>query len=315
MFSILKKSMVLACATFAYADTMSLVLENDALVGKDQHYTNGMYYTWMSEKDTSFPDLLPFIDLAQKNVAFSLSHAIFTPEDKKRDTRNLDDLPYAGYMGVNLLAYKSSEHFFHEAGVNVGMVGPSTHAEDLQKGFHSLIGHSKPKGWEYQLDDEFMYGVSYQVGYKTTPLSLSDVYLDFTTHVRGDAGRFYTGGLLGGTLRLSSTPMKSFATIGNYIGGDESILLNYEAKKSFEWALSLGAFYNAVERYYLIDEAIDQGYRLKKMDNLMGEKLSLDLFYDEMQLSFYLKSVDIDYKGGRSSNEKTGGMNLVWKWN
>ena len=51
------------------------------------------------------------------------------------------------------------------------------------------------------------------------------------------------------------------------------------------------------------------------MDALVGEKLSLDLFYDEMQLSFYLKSVDKDYKGGRSSNEKTGGMNLVWKWN
>ena len=306
--------MVLACATLAYADTMSLVLENDALVGKDQHYTNGMYYTWMSEKDTSFPDLLPFIDLAQKNVAFSLSHAIFTPEDKKRDTRNLDDLPYAGYMGINLLAYKSSEHFFHEAGVNVGMVGPSTQAEGLQKGFHSLIGHTKPKGWEYQLRDEVMYGASYQVGYKTAPLSLSDLSLDFSANVRGDLGTFYTGALVGGTLRLSSTPMKSFATMGNYIGGNESLLLNYEAKKSFHWALSLGAFYNGVDSYYIVDEAIDQGYRLKKMDALVGEKLSLDLFFDEMQLSFYLKAVDIDYKGGRSSNEKTGGMNLVWKW-
>ncbi|NCD11871.1 MAG: lipid A deacylase LpxR family protein [Epsilonproteobacteria bacterium] len=314
MFSMLRKSMLVACTTLAYADTMSLVLENDALVGQDQHYTNGIYYTWMSENTTAFPDVLSFIDLPQKNVAFSFSHAIFTPEDKKRDSRNLDDLPYAGYMGMNLLAYKSSEHFFHEAGLNVGMVGPSTQAEELQKGFHSLIGHSKPKGWEYQLNDEMMYGISYQVGYKTAPMSLNDLSLDFTTHIRGDAGRFYTGGLLGGTLRLSSAPMKSFATIGNYIGGNESILLNYEAKKHFEWALSLGAFYNAVDRYYLIDEAIDQGYRLKKMDSLMGEKLSLDLFYDEMQLSFYLKSVDIDYKGGRSSNEKTGGMQLVWKW-
>ncbi|AFL69103.1 lipid A deacylase LpxR family protein [Sulfurospirillum barnesii] len=315
MINGLKKSMLLACVTLVYADTTSLVLENDALVGKDHHYTNGVYFTWMGENDTTSFDVLPFIDLPQKNVALSFSHAIFTPEDKKRKTKNLDDLPYAGYMGINLLAYKSSEHFFHEAGVNVGMVGPSTQAEGIQKGFHSLIGHSKPKGWEYQLNDEVMYGASYQVGYKTAPVSLGDMSFDVSTNVRGDVGTFYTGALVGGALRLSSVPMKSFVTMGNYIGANESLLLHHEAPKSFQWALSLGAFYNGVESYYLIDEAIDKGYRLKKMNAIVGEKVSLDFFYDEIQLSFYLKSVDIDYKGGRSSNEKTGGMNLVWKWN
>ncbi|MBP1680049.1 MAG: lipid deacylase LpxR family protein [Proteobacteria bacterium] len=313
--SLVKRSLLVLITTLAQADTASLVLENDAIVGQDHHYTNGIYYTWMSDKNTPFPDLLSFIDLEQKNIAFSISHAIFTPEDKDLSTKNFNDLPYAGYIDLNFLAYKSSANFFHEVGINVGMVGPSAQADTLQKGFHTLIGHDKPNGWDNQLDDAFMYGISYNVGYKTDPLPIQDLSLDLTTNVKADLGNFYTGALVGATLRLSSTPMRTFSTTGNFIGANESLLLNYEPKKNLNWALSLGFFYNTFDTYYLIDEAIDQGYHLQKLDYMIGEKLSLDLFYDTFKISFYLKSTDIEYKGSSSSNnEKTGGISLVWKW-
>jgi len=313
--SLSKRSLFVLISTLAQADTASFVFENDAIAGKDYHYTNGLYYTWMSDKNTTFPDLLSFIDLEQKNVAFSISHAIFTPKNKNLSTKDLNDLPYAGYANLNFLAYKSSANFFHEAGVNVGMVGPSTHADTLQKGFHTLIGNDKPKGWDNQLDDEFMYGISYNVGYKTDPLPIQDLSLDLTTNVKADLGNFYTGALAGATLRLSSSPMNSFNTPGNFVGANESLLLNYEPKKNFNWALSLGVFYNKFDTYYIVDEAIDEGYHLPKLDYMVGEKLSLDLFYDSFKVSFYLKSVDVEYKGSFSSNkEKTGGMSLVWKW-
>lgn len=310
-----KKSFLFLITSWVYADTASLVLENDAMVGQDHHYTNGMYFAWMSERDTTFPDLLPFIDLEHKNVAFSISHAIFTPENKDVRTRDLNDSPYAGYVALNMLAYKSSVNFFHEVGINVGMVGPSAQADTLQKSFHSLIGHDKPNGWDNQLDDEFTYGVSYNIGYKTDPISIQDLSLDLTTHIKADLGNFYTGTLVGTSLRLSSIPMRSFITTGNFIGAHESSLLNYEPTKSFNWALSLGIFYNKFNTYYIIDEAIDEGYDLDKLDYMIGEKLALDLFYDALKVSFYLKSIDVETKGVTSSNnEKTGGISVVWKW-
>lgn len=313
--NILTVSLAVLICSWARADTVSLVLENDAIVGQDHHYTNGMYMTWMSDADTTFPDLLSFIDLGQKNVALSLSHAIFTPENKDIRTRDLDDLPYAGYLDLNFLAYKSSANFFHEVGLNVGMVGPSTQADTLQKRFHTVFRFDKPEGWDNQLRDEFLYGASYQIGYKTDPVSLGDLSFDWTTNAKADLGNFYTGALAGTTLRLSSKAMRSFSTAGNFIGANESSLLNYEPQKSFTWAVSFGVFYNKFHTYYLIDEAIDEGYRLDKLDDMVGEKLALDLLWSDVKLSFYLKSVDTDMKGTKhSSNEQTGGIGLVWKW-
>jgi len=300
---------------FLFAGSNSLTLENDAIVGKDNHYTNGIYYVWMSENGVDFPDMLPFLDLEQKNVAFSLSHAIFTPKDKKTKEVILDDLPYAGYMDLNFLFYKSSSNIFNELGVNIGMVGPSTRAEDLQKWFHTVIGHSKPRGWDNQLKDHFLSGISYNVGYKTTPFRLKGTNVDVTLNLRGDYGNFYTGFLTGATVRFSSIPLESFSVTGNFIGANESLLLNYKEIKNFNWAFSLGVYYNKFYRYYLIDEAIDEGYHLKEMDYLYGAKLSLDIFYDDYKISFYLKSVDIFWEDTPSfTNESTGGINVTWKF-
>ncbi len=309
------KLTALLLSTFVYADTSSLILENDAIVGKDNHYTNGLYYTWMGDKNRTFPDILPFLDMEQKNVAFSISHAIFTPKNKKISTRDLNDLPYAGYLNFNFLFYKSSPNFFHEIGVNAGLVGPSTGAETLQKNFHGLIGHDKPKGWDNQLKDHFISGISYQLGYKTTPMKIKNLNLDFTTNIKGDYGNFYRGVLVGGTARLSSFPLTNFSTAGTFIGANESLLLNYKTIKEFNWAFSLGVYYNKFYKYYLVDEAIDEGYNLGSIDYMRGAKIALDLYYDSYAVSFYLKSVRIHQDGYSGSHgEETGGISIVFKF-
>ncbi len=309
------KILLLLLYSLVYADTTSLTLENDAIVGKDNHYTNGMYYVWMSENNTTFPDILKFLDLEQKNIAFSISHGIFTPKDKQRSTRNLNDLPYAGYLDFNFLFYKSSQNIFHELGLNFGLVGPSTLADSMQKEFHSLIGHEKPKGWDTQLKDHFLSGISYNLGYKTTPLKVKNLNFDTTINIKGDYGNFYTGIITGATIRLSSMPLKSFSVAGDFIGANESLFLNYKERKNFGWALSFGIYYNKFYKYYLIDEAIDEGYHLNKLDYMLGGKISFDIFYKGYKTSFYLKSVDI-FKDtlSSSSNEKTGGISIVWKF-
>jgi len=301
--------------TFLCADKTMLNLENDAIVGKDNHYTNGLYYVWMSENNTTFPDIFKFINLKQKNIAFSISHAIFTPKDKERATRNLDDLPYAGYLDFAFLFYKSSPNFFNEIGINLGLVGPSTRAGDLQKWFHGVIGHEKPKAWDTQLKDHFMNGISYALGYKTTPKKIKNLSIDLTTSLRGDLGNFYTGLLVGTTLRLSSIPLENFATTGNFIGANEALLLNYKERKNFNWAFSIGLFGNKFYDYYLVDKAIDEGYHLNKLDYMLGEKLTLDLYYNSFKTTFYLKSVDI-FRDGISghTNEQTGGISIIWKF-
>ncbi len=301
--------------SFLYSGNSLLTLENDAIVGKDNHYTNGLFYVWMSENNTTLPDILPFLNMKQKNIAFSVSHAIFTPKNKQRSDKNLNDLPYAGYLDFNFLYYKSSENFFNEIGVNFGLVGPSTQAGHLQKWFHGVIGHEKPKGWDTQLKNHFLSGISYNIGYKTTPVYVKNMSFDTTVNLRGDYGNFYSGFVAGTSMRISSMPLKSFGVAGNFIGANESLLLNYKAKKRLNWAFSISAYYNKFYKYYLVDEAISEGYHLGKIDHMMGVKASFDIYYKSYKTSFYLKSVNI-YKDGTfsSTNEKTGGISVVWKF-
>jgi len=217
---------------FLHAANSMLTLENDAIVGKDNHYTNGLYYVWMSDDNSTFPDILKFLNLKQKNIAFSISHAIFTPKDKQRKTRNLNDLPYAGYLDFNFLFYKSSSNYFNEVGLNLGLVGPSARAGDLQKWFHDLIGHEKPKAWNTELKDNFLGGISCNIGFKTAPIKLRDLNLDTTLNAKGDIGNFYSGFLLGATVRLSGIPLRSYAIASNFIGANEALLLNYKKQNS-----------------------------------------------------------------------------------
>ncbi len=260
----MKKYIIALISTFLYADTTSIVVENDALIGKDNHYTNGFYYTWMSENNSNYIDMLPFIDLPQKNVAFSLSHAVFTPKNKDLRAKDLNDLPYAGYLDFNFLAYKSSPNYFHELGINIGIVGDAAQADWFQKRFHDSIGHDKPNGWDNQLSNHFIYGISYKIGYKTDPVDIYDLKLDLTTNLEGDIGNFYSGALVGAALRLSSISLDSFNTAGKFIGTNESLLLNYKEIEKFNYSLSFGLFYNKFNRYYLVDKAIDEGYNKLK---------------------------------------------------
>jgi len=301
--------------SFLYSGSSLLTLENDAIVGKDNHYTNGLFYAWMSENNTTFLDILPFLNMKQKNIAFSISHAIFTPKNKQRSDRNLNDLPYAGYLDFNFLYYKSSENFFNELGLNLGLIGPSTQAGNLQKWFHGVIGHEKPKGWDTQLKDHFLSGISYNIGYKTSPLNVNNLSFDTTVNLRGDYGNFYSGCATGASMRLSSMPLKSFGTAGNFIGANENQLLNYKAKTKLNWAFSISAYYNKFYKYYLVDKAIDEGYHLRKIDYMIGTKASFDIYYKGYKTSFYLKSVDIHRNATSSStNEQTGGISVVWKF-
>jgi hypothetical protein len=297
-----------------FAGTHAFLWENDAVVGRDQHYTNGMYYTWMSDANQSVVDVLPFIDLPQKNMAFSISHAIFTPKDKDTAAKIVDDLPYAGYMSANVLAYKSSENFFHEVGLNIGMVGPSAHADDLHKGFHTLIGHDKAQGWDNQLEDRFLYGASYQFGAKSDSFPLNQWYLDIGANLRGDAGNFYTGVLVGGTIRLSSTALHSFVAATPFIGGNESSLLNETFPKAFQWALAYTLSYNGFDRYYIVDEAQKQGYHVSSIESSLGQRISIDFYYKRLKTSFYLKSARIERGDDTSHDETTGGLQIVWHW-
>lgn len=304
----------LVTGSYLYSNTHRFTIENDALGSKDDsYYTGGFFYTWMADSNNSME--LDFMNDLKTNNAISFTHLVFTPENKRIETPILDDTPYAGYAKLNFLLYKSSNNNFHEFAFNIGAVGPMTEAKSLQAGFHDLIGHRKPAGWDNQLKNQVTAGISYNFANKTDKIDIGKFKFDWTNNIKFDLGNFYSGVMISTTARIGSNFPNTFATTGSFMGADESSLLNYEGLKSFNWAISLGLYANKIGNYYIFDEAIDQGYTIPNADYITGEQVSYDIFYKDIQYTFKITSTYLhNNKAFSSANKQWGGLTIVWKF-
>jgi len=296
------------------ATTQSFSVDNDAFISSnDSHYTNGIFYTFMGDLNSSID--FEFMNDLQTNSAISFTHLIFTPEDKNVTTPILDDLPYSGYMELNFLLYKYTKNYFHEFGINLGMVGPVTKAKEIQSNFHTFTNNAEPKGWDTQLKNKITAGLSYNFAKKTDKRELKSLEYDWTNNFRLNVGTFYSGVLLSSTFRFGNNLLDTFATTGNFIGGNESALLNFKKSKTFNWSISFGIFANRVFNYYLIDEALKQGHTLPKIDYISGEQVSYDIFYKNFQYTFKIKSIYLrNNKFLSRASKQWGGVSITWQY-
>jgi len=298
------------------ADTHSFTFDDDGFADttKDSHYTGGLFYTWMSENNDTLYNL-PFMKDYKTNNAISLTSLIFTPKNKRSKTPIYDDIPYAGYAKLNFLLYKSTDDSFHEFGINVGIVGPSAKAKQLQSEFHTMIGRTKPSGWDTQLKDQPTIGLSYNFAKKSKKLDIKGFKFDWTNNIRADIGNFYSGALVASCVRIGSRYYDTFPTTGNFIGGYESSLLNFQATKDFNWDVTFGLFANKVFNYYIVDEARDIGYNIADISYITGEEITYNLYYKQMQYSFKLKSVYLhNNKAFSRASKQWGGISVIWKF-
>ncbi len=301
--TILSLFILLITPHYLYADKHALIFENDFVAGKDSDYTNGFFYTWMGEDNSE--------DNNQTDIAITFTHLMFTPDDISQKEKIEDDVPYAGYINLNFLLFKSTENYFHEFGVNIGAIGPIAQAENFQKVVHHIIGRTEPQGWDNQLENKMIFGASYNVGYKTDVMDLGLFEFDWINNARVDIGNFYNGGLISSTFRVGNNLQNNFVTTGNFIGGDESSLLNFKRGNSIDWSLSTGFFLNKINHFYIVDKVEEK--RVSDIDYLTGEVLSFNLYYRAFELSLKFKSI---YRGDnrlfQSNITQWGGLSLRW---
>ena len=165
-------TMIVAGAATALADndrgTFSFVLENDVFYNLDRDYTNGVQFAWTSGPvkadacwECDVARVLPFFDgSGQMRVNYALGQSMFTPSDITLVNPPLTDRPYAGWLYGSLGVISkvdpinSSWSHLEQLQLSLGVVGPSSEAEQVQTFVHQLIGSNKPMGWDTQLKDE-----------------------------------------------------------------------------------------------------------------------------------------------------------------
>jgi hypothetical protein len=164
-----------AQSTAPYRGALTVTLENDKATGSDNNYTNGIGVSWVSgaigtyEEQSfvrrwgEFWSFLPGVgnDRSHTYVAWTLAQEMHTPDVITDPDPPLDDQPYAGVLYLDNVIYARRERWTHAWQLRVGVVGPSSQAENVQKWFHDLTGSDDPMGWDTQLPDEPVLNLGY----------------------------------------------------------------------------------------------------------------------------------------------------------
>jgi hypothetical protein len=145
-------------------DTDSIVtlqVENDAvstLKGtSDQYYTSGLRLGWTSGADAIGAVAQVGRDIwgdGTTRVSLDITQSLFTPRGTQLDPPNPLDRPYAGELLATGGLIHDGADTRDVIALSLGVVGPSALGEEVQNGFHNLIGDTPNRGWHYQVQDQ-----------------------------------------------------------------------------------------------------------------------------------------------------------------
>ena len=206
-------SPVIMSATPPETGFWSFQIENDLFgTGDDRFYTNGIEIGFTTDEAApqfleKITDSLPFYRKGGNSIyGIAFGQTMFTPEDTKKSELIKNDRPYAGWLFVDAGIAHVFEDTGDRQGINgllltLGIVGPSSLADETQKEFHRLIGVDIPQGWDNQIHDELGFNISYlQKRRQLIPLDDSK-QLEISHHGGITLGNVYTYASTGAMLR------------------------------------------------------------------------------------------------------------------
>lgn len=192
--------------TVYWQNDSSFLKRNNA---SDRHYTNGMAVTFAHQPTWAegFADTAPLGESFDRTAAgYIVGHLIFTPENIVERNLIPDDRPYAGYLFAGLYLQRANAGVFDHAQLDLGVVGPSSHADTLQQDIHALFDADEPRGWSNQLHDEFTAQLTLRRKWRhdLEPVSAFDYTLEqqMIPYVELGIGTVQRYALLGATYRV-----------------------------------------------------------------------------------------------------------------
>lgn len=305
-------------STYSFAnDAISLYLENDSRRFKpnhatDRHYTHGtkiVYLTqpkwkWLDEFSVwHFADLDQNVDTA---VGFFLGQNIYTPDHVDEPAkRSNDDMVFAGWLYTGMFAQRATDHLLDHLELNMGVIGPSSKAEQVQKSIHDMIGSDEPIGWDEQLGDElavdltFMRKQRLQNGwFKPTEST------DFIAEYGFTAGSVHRHLQAGITVRYGFNLNNTFGPARMALPSGISTLRKDKAEQS-------GYFFARAS-----GKAIEHNRFLTGLDHepLMGE-FQIGMVYQYEKLEFgYSQTFFTQEFEEQSGKDSFGAFTLSWKF-
>lgn len=300
--------------------TFSLLVENDRFTGTDRHYTNGVQLSYLSGKDNlpgwlrTAARYLPGVDdEAALRAGYVVGHSIFTPNDIALTTAQPDDRPYAGWLYGGAALIAETDGILDTWELDLGIVGPSARAEEVQNGFHSLIGVDEANGWEHQLQDEFGVLLSYERKWRNSWEYQGTGYgVDMTPHFGGAIGNVATFLNTGVTFRIGNDLTNDFGAprIRPSLPGSNFFL----PRDAFGWYFFLGADGRAVAHNIFLDGNSDKDSLGVDREILVGDLqggLVMNIYGVRLAYTYVYRTPE--YKQ-QDDPDKFASFNVSFKW-
>ncbi|WP_296636635.1 lipid A deacylase LpxR family protein [Polaribacter sp.] len=133
-----------------FSKELSIISDNDLYVSfkKDRYYTNGIFlnYSYLS-KSTD-------IKLVKKIIGWQLSHEMFSPYKPIAPLKKEHDRPFAGHLfGGFSVKNVFKDHKISEFLLEIGVIGPAAHGQEIQEFIHRTFNFKQSEGWEYQIQN------------------------------------------------------------------------------------------------------------------------------------------------------------------
>jgi lipid A 3-O-deacylase len=141
--------------------TFTLQDENASLSSAkltDRYYVNGLRLGYTTDSN-GVPEFLTGVGRAvwgdgTQRFSFDLSQQIYTPNDTAAARPPAGDRPYAGLLLGNFSLLQDVPDSRSMLTLGLGVVGPWALGEQVQNGFHDVIGQGHTNGWHFQLHNE-----------------------------------------------------------------------------------------------------------------------------------------------------------------
>lgn len=302
--------------TFAELNWVSASWDNDVVAGKDGGgYTNGIYFSLGQRNDpgdevTKSPLLtLPLAWMIDDDPTYAykmhtLGQAMVTPEDITKKIPDPADAPYAGLLYLRSTYVVVKNDFSDHVATLVGVVGPSSRAEQVQKFVHKVVGSDHPKGWDYQLKDKFVWQIQRTAVWRfsTEDSSPFDAVL-LADLVGGNLESRAGAGLF---LRAGSGLARNYSTMGFL-----SSRISTPVAVSDGWYVYMGGTANYVHNQILVDGNEFGTSASKGLENYQYSLMAgITYAWERTSVCFSFQS-DTDPSESRTARKNFGAITLA----
>lgn len=187
---------------------ITLQVENDAFVSTDRYYTHATRLDYLFPQDHNpewlnwYQDWLPDAGNRSTALGITLAQYIYTPPDITVNPPPPDQRPYAGWLYAGLHGVSISEEGVCDLlAINLGVVGPASGSEQVQKTWHKLLDINRPQGWDSQIPNEPALDVTLQRKWKLHDARTRGLDWEVLPYMGANIGNVFFLVRIGATLR------------------------------------------------------------------------------------------------------------------